>query len=106
MVAGAALATILRHHGFEVVHARTLAEGLHHLTDNPMFVLLDLMLPDGDGTTILKKIRELKMDSRVLVTTAVSDPAWLNAVRSLQPEMVIQKPIDLHRLLHSMDLPN
>ncbi len=97
-----ALSTILRRRGFEVAHVTTVAEALAHLGTNPLFVILDLMLPDGDGLTVLKKIREAGLASRVVVTTAVSEPDRLRAVHALKPEIVLQKPIDLSVLLNSL----
>jgi two-component system response regulator QseB len=103
IVSASALGTILRRRGFQVVQVTTVADGLARLAGNPQFVILDLMLPDGDGATVLKAIRDQHLKSRVLVTTAVNDPQQLRDVRDLKPEMVIQKPIDLTRLLTAMD---
>lgn len=101
-VSASALLTILRRRGFDVLLATTVAEGMQLLEREPNFVVLDLMLPDGDGIAILNHIRRNSRDIRVLVTTAVSDPARLFEVRQLRPDLVLQKPIDLSDLLQMM----
>jgi DNA-binding response OmpR family regulator len=102
LVSASALATILRRRGFEVFHAVNIAAALEHLSSGPEFVMLDLMLPDGDGATVLQAIRDRGLSSRVLVITAVCDPDRLAAVAAFKPEAVLQKPIDLPRMLSLM----
>jgi DNA-binding NarL/FixJ family response regulator len=65
-------------------------------------VILDLMLPDGNGGTVLSAIRAQGLSARVLVTTAVIDSDRLDQVRAMDPEVILQKPIDLPRLLTLM----
>jgi two-component system response regulator QseB len=102
LVSASALRTILTRRGFEVIHVITVADAKLRLSDNPAFVILDLMLPDGDGIAVLQSIRDAGMTSRVVVTTAVSDHDRLRSVQALKPEIVLQKPIDLTLLLNSL----
>jgi DNA-binding NarL/FixJ family response regulator len=62
-------------------------------------VVLDLMLPDGDGTIILKHLRKTSPSTRVAVTTGVNDTAWLDHVRAANPDCLLLKPIKLADLL-------
>src|SRR4051794_18665125 len=55
--------------GWEVQVAGTVAEGLKMLEQAPDYVILDLRLPDGSGESILRRIREVGLMSRVAVTT-------------------------------------
>ena len=64
------------------------------------------MLPDGDGTAVLERVRSTPGGPRVLVTTASNDPAKLTAVRSLSPDALLAKPIDLPTLLGLLVRPN
>lgn len=102
IISASALATILRRRGFEVSHVASVAGAVQPLGDQPAFVILDLMLPDGDGALVLSEIRQRGLSARVMVITAVSDPDRLRAVASLSPEIVMQKPIDLARMLDMM----
>jgi DNA-binding response OmpR family regulator len=106
LVTASALIAILKRRGFDVLLATTVAQGMAMLAREPAYVVLDLMLPDGDGISLLQHVREQHLPVRVLVTTAVSDPGRLAAVRGLAPDVVMQKPIDLHDLLKLIVPPN
>jgi CheY-like chemotaxis protein len=87
--------TIFATRGWDVTFATTVADGLALLDPAPDFLILDLSLPDGDGETILRKIRDENLKTRVTVTTGDSDTARLRAVRKLNPEALFTKPIDV-----------
>ena len=76
-----ALVQLLQLSGFEVIIAATLADAVNQLAHKPDFVLLDLMLPDGTGTSVLTYVREHAIDARVAVTTGIGDwkRAWPTA---------------------------
>jgi DNA-binding NarL/FixJ family response regulator len=90
------LARLLRLHldGWEVLTAATIAEGLALVESEPSCVILDLMLPDGDGEIVLRRVREARLRTRVAVTTGTGDEARLEAVRRLGPEALLRKPVD------------
>ena len=63
------LAAALTREGFEPVVAGTVAEGLELFEKrSPDLVLLDVMLPDGDGRDVLRKIRETARTPVVMLT--------------------------------------
>jgi CheY-like chemotaxis protein len=78
---------------FKVLTAERLDEGLQMLDESPDFVLLDLMLPDGDGVEILRRVREAKVPCKVIVTTAKPPDQW-GQVQALGPDRILQKPYD------------
>jgi CheY-like chemotaxis protein len=80
--------------GWEVVEAGSIAEGLARLDPTPDCVLLDLELPDGDGSLILKKIRDDGLPIRVVVNTGIVDAARLGEVADLHPDCLLRKPLD------------
>ena len=102
----AALKSILTRKGCDVVVASTLADArpLVLLDPTPRIILLDLMLPDGSGTELLAELAEKQRASRVVVTTALNDPAQLARVQSFRPLRLLRKPIDLVDLLGAIGM--
>jgi two-component system, OmpR family, response regulator RegX3 len=63
------LAAALGREGFETVVASTAAQGLELFSARgPDLVLLDVMLPDGDGRDVLRRIRETSRTPVVMLT--------------------------------------
>ena len=89
-----ALKRLMERAGHEVEVAETLGQGLAKLAWRPCCLLLDLMLPDGSGIDVLRRVRAERLPVRVAVTTAASDPVVLDAVRELAPDAFFPKPVD------------
>ena len=100
-----ALRQILQRKGCAVAVAATLAESKRILADQTFdFILLDLMLPDGNGMEILQHFANEQNAQRVIVTTASSNPDRLREAESLQPRRILRKPIELIDLLGAMGM--
>jgi DNA-binding NarL/FixJ family response regulator len=73
------LATLLRDRfpGVEVAHASTLAEGLRLLDGGFLadLALVDLGLPDGNGTTLIRALAQRQPGCIIVVTTLFGDDA-------------------------------
>ena len=97
-----ALQAILRILGHQVSTATTVGEALHLLgaraEELPETLLLDLMLPDGNGMEVLRQIRKRDLAIRVAVLSGADKP-MLEAARALHPDAVFAKPVDAPRLL-------
>ena len=97
------VADYLRAAGLEAAHATTGAAGLADLQRGSFdLVLLDLMLPDGDGLDVFRRIRSLRGQSAqmpVIMLTARGDP--LDKVIGLEigAEDYIAKPFEPRELL-------
>ncbi len=98
-----ALRKILSRLGWEVQSAMTVSAGLALLPLNPEAVILDLMLPDGDGLTVLQKVRAEYPTIRVAVTTGVEDRQRLDEIQSLKPDALLRKPLELSDLLRALE---
>jgi two-component system response regulator AtoC len=64
------LAERLRSEGYQVVEAETGAQALEKIHDGVDLALLDYKLPDVDGVTVLRKIKEFDQDILVILLTA------------------------------------
>ena len=73
-VAGA-LCDLLGRHGFATARAAGVTQALAALDDAVDLVLLDLMLPDGDGFDLCARIRANR-DVPIVMTTARSELRW------------------------------
>src|SRR5438128_5908264 len=63
----------LKADGYNVVEAATAAAALARSAEGVDLVLLDYRLPDGDGLSVLKKIKERTPDTLVILLTAYSN---------------------------------
>jgi CheY-like chemotaxis protein len=89
---------VLRDEGYGVLFAGSGRSMLDLLrTERPDLVLLDVMMPDGDGREALRAMRsqpDLRDIPVVIVSTGVTLPRLEGA-----GEVVLEKPFDLERLL-------
>jgi DNA-binding response OmpR family regulator len=66
-----ALCDNLEDEGYQVTASATLADARAKLKSaTPDVLVLDLMLPDGDGTTLCRELRKAKTTARILMLTA------------------------------------
>jgi len=93
-----AMVALLRITGFEPVAASTVAEAMTLLEQTPACMILDLMLPDGNGSSVLAHVRNKKMPICVVVTTGAMDFQRMLAASPEPPDAVFSKPVDFKRL--------
>ena len=65
-----ALNDCLTSDGYRVVEAETAAQAIAKSREGVDLVLLDYRLPDGDGLSVLKRIKERDPDTLVILLTA------------------------------------
>ena len=85
--------------GYRVVCAGTLQEGLAAMSDGVDLVLLDVMLPDGDGMAFCKELRARGATQPILMLTARGEE--MDKVIGLEngADDYIVKPFSLRELL-------
>jgi DNA-binding response OmpR family regulator len=79
--------------------AGSLAEARPMLGGDCKRVILDLNLPDGQGTELLRQIRDQNLPIKVAVTTGLADRSLMAQVSQLQPDAFFTKPVDLIELM-------
>jgi DNA-binding NtrC family response regulator len=99
-VARVFLARLLRREGFEVLEANDLAEAREvmgaHWVD---MIILDRGLPDGDGLSFLREIRQRDPYIPVTVLTAHSEPPKIVEAMNLNAVDYVVKPVDMEGLM-------
>ena len=94
------LAHNFRYEGYEVLTAKNGQEGLKlALKQKPDAVLLDIMLPEKDGFTVLKELRQRHRDIPVLVMTARNFEADVLKGFDLGADDYVTKPFGIKELM-------
>ncbi|MEE9284094.1 MAG: response regulator [Dehalococcoidia bacterium] len=93
-------AKLLTENGYEVVEAGNGTEAVEvYKAEQPDAVLLDITMPDMDGLTALKRLREIDGNVRVAMVTAMGQQAIvMDALKSGAKDFVI-KPFAADRVL-------
>lgn len=81
--------------GHVIDHAGTIQDArAYSATEEYDLILLDIMLPDGDGRTFLKHHREGRNDTPVIVLTARSQVSDRISILDLGADDYVTKPFD------------
>ena len=92
------LVRLLAKLGYSTIAVETVAEALTKL-DGATYVILDLNLPDGIGTTVLARIRAEHRPIRVAISSGTTEQTVLEEARKHQPDAMLEKPIKIPALL-------
>jgi DNA-binding response OmpR family regulator len=93
-----ALCRILNLRQFDVHEVGTVGDAQRALGGAFDWVLLDLMLPDGNGIDVLRRIRREQLPVKVCVISGCCTELFDEA-RACGAEEALVKPIDTQRLL-------
>lgn len=94
-----AICTRMQFDGHVIDHAENIADAIAFAeTGEYDLILLDIMLPDGDGRMFLKKHRAGKKDTPVIVLTARSQVSDRISMLDLGADDYVTKPFDHEEL--------
>jgi two-component system OmpR family response regulator len=94
------LATSLRFAGFEVFTASTGNEAIREATEHqPDLVVLDVMLPDMDGFTVTRRLRDRGEQYPILVLTAKDETQDKVAGLTVGGDDYVTKPFSLEEVV-------
>jgi DNA-binding response OmpR family regulator len=96
-----ALCDLLSRHGFTMTRTVGVADTLARIADAVDLVLLDLMLPDGDGFDLCARIKAAR-DVPILMTTARSELRWRVHGLDIGADDYLVKPYDARELIARM----
>ena len=85
---------------YDVFEAGLASEALERLSTTELdLVLLDFKLPDGDGLTILKRVKELSAETQVIMITAFSTVENAVEAMKLGAYHYVNKPFNLDEVV-------
>ena len=83
--------------GIEPVEAGTVAEALEQAAKGVDAAILDYRLPDGDGLSVLKRLRQIDPDLPVIMLTAHKDVDVIVDAMKAGASDYVTKPFDVER---------
>jgi DNA-binding NtrC family response regulator len=89
------LAERLRADSFEVIEADSVAAAIAQLGKAPDAAILDFKLPDGDGISVLQRIRQSDPDLPVIMLTAHTDAEIIVAAMKAGANDYVTKPFEV-----------
>ena len=93
---------LLEYEGFRTIEARNGREAwaaMYHET--PDLVVLDLMMPEMDGWTVMERIRKLPLAQRphIVIVSALTGPEEKAKATALGADAFVPKPFDVEELI-------
>ena len=93
------LDTLLRRKGYDVVLAESGRQGLDLFRrERPDVIVLDLKMPEMDGLTVLRQIKNLDPGKPVIILTGAGTAEAEQQVRALGVTEYVEKEFSLHLL--------
>lgn len=84
---------------YEVIHAASVQKARQALSGKPELILLDVMLPDGNGYDLCKEIRENDVLTPIIFLTAVAEEVNIVQGLGLGADDYVTKPFRVRELI-------
>jgi len=98
------LSTYLSEEGYDVITAGTGAEGIHAFKTHKVdLVLLDIRLPDINGFAVLRSLKIMNKDVKVIMISAFHDMTSLLNAMAAGALKCIGKPLNIHELQNAIE---
>ena len=98
------LAKVLKARGYGVELASTGAEGLAKASEiHPQVMILDMRLPDTDGLSVLRRVRQLDPLTQVIVITAFGDVQSAVEAMKLGACDFLRKPYEMEDIVLAVE---
>ena len=98
------LAKVLRARGYAVEVASNGAEGLEKVAEvRPQVMILDMRLPDTDGLSVLRRVRQLDPLLQVIVITAFGDVQTAVDAMKLGAGDFLRKPYEMEDIVMAVE---
>lgn len=85
--------------GYRITSRTKLASGLRAVAEEPQVILLDLMLPDGDGLEGLREIRSVNPEAIIIMITANAKMQSTITAMKEGAYDYLEKPFDIEELI-------
>ena len=100
----ASFSEILTNHGFHVKTAVTGNEALKILkTEEVDLILLDILLPDAEGTKLLEQIQEIKPEARTIMITGHTTLENATEALNFGADDYLVKPVNPRDLVYAAE---
>ncbi len=96
--------TVLKEKGFNPVSALTLKDALERLKDGEFeFAIIDIVLPDGSGVEIVKKIIKKGRRIPIIISTSLKDTGFVKELPNYGMIKFLRKPLLVKRVREFID---
>lgn len=98
------LQEVLQREGYAIFQAPNGPTALELVrTENPDLVLLDMKIPGMDGLEILRNIRKLELDTKVIMMTAYGELDLIQEAMEMGALAHFTKPFDIDELRQAVN---
>jgi CheY-like chemotaxis protein len=89
------LVTLLVYDGYSVADVPTLAQAYEWLSshETPKVAIIDINLPNGNGTMLVDELKRAHPGCLVIVATGYPEKYWECDIKGPGPDHVVMKPI-------------